>query len=142
MFDIINIDNVYVSGSVNNATGVVGAFPPGSVPNYTYMATFNGSVNFFEFNISAQLTRGRYLVTILPAPASNYQELSLNTTIFYNGSDTVSGGGSLYIDSGNYLTLRTKSGAKSTFLTITNITTPSPTVQNSVVLFVNFWKVS
>jgi hypothetical protein len=139
---MINIDNIYVSGTVNNSTGVVGAFPPGSLPNYTYMATFTTGVSFFEFNISGQLTVGRYLVTILPAPTSNYQELSLNTTIFYNGSDTVSGGGSLYIDSGNYLTLRTKSGAKSTFLRIINITSLSPTVQNPIILFVNFWKVS
>ena len=138
--DMINVDNVYLTGTANNATGVIGAFPPTTTSTYSTHAQFSTSSSSVEITIPNTLAVGNYYVTIGAGTAANYQQLSISTIIYYNGIDAVTGGASLFLDPSNYLTLRTKSGVSSSTLVITNVTTLSLTTP--IELHINFYKIS
>lgn len=111
--DIKNVDSITVSGDIIGPNGLYSKKWVGEIASmFTTIVTSGGSFQS-EVNISSLSKSNRFLVTLSPTNTT-LKNKSLSTIIHYTMSSDIFGGGSLFIDSNNYITISSHS-------TVTNI---------------------
>lgn len=108
--DLINVDNIYYTGSLvkaNDAGSSLGTWVE-EVPSLFNIITPTSSQYTIDFITNSLLKPNRFLITLNPLTEGGYttsKNKSLSTIFHFTPTGDIVGGGSLFLDINNYITI-------------------------------------